>query len=335
MAKLKEGEIFSVKGKELDSAVLCTNSCSFVLRKAETTNLLAFCEVQNSQVSDTDTGVGKLIIRATPAFHLDLSKENTGKGALSALLKEYCIANREDFYEGKKFISWSQLQNEIPCSSEELESLLKMAMVMQKDGHWAALAESWIEEIVSLVLTSMLAEDMALDKINVEKLCSVLKDEVPPPVLKHIVVSFSDNCHHPNEKTASMSAKLICRFLAKRLLRVEDRWVKREFEMTLKNALHGLADFDPCCIEDVCIEVPGTPEPLVVKCILEELPDLPKLRFRHLFQIKRQYKHKEILPFLKHIQSPDTADRLLLKYAKSGKVQNQDGSATRVYTERA
>jgi sister chromatid cohesion protein DCC1 len=204
----------SIKGKENEEAVLCTDTRTFAIKLVESTNTMLL--IPTSQIaSQKEEIVGSLsrhyeLVEIVPKLH-----------QLKALLCERLYAGQDSEPKQKgRIFTFDQLKARIQASETEIITGLKSLNAFELDGHWRLLAPDYMNDIVEFILTEALSRDWDLAKISQKECIDALsRVNYEPWSISHVLSVYScQTTSAGKDKLYNLDKTKICQFKAIKLL---------------------------------------------------------------------------------------------------------------------
>ncbi|KAG0205770.1 Sister chromatid cohesion protein DCC1 [Mortierella sp. GBA30] len=332
---------FEVRGLEKDTAVLCTETQTFMLQRAHTSNtLIPVAPVLELSKRDLDMDVDMDTDLAIDPYQIDdLTDDSPYKkqavlDILDSVLDLIPISPRLDRladvlgrcqFEGHAqesnikghLYTWEQLQSIVQASDKEMLQWLKDRHACIIEGHWRLFKRRFMYDILQEILMTMNVLDMSADSVNGTTLCARIEQESPaaesgiePWMVEHCLGSFSNEEQTTEPGYYHLSAKKMCTFMGIHLLSTIERgnrWKLEEYMNAWQTSLHEHFQADLAYLAGECVvEADRAPErnqshKYIRYFSKTHLPNDPAARFTALFEIKSKWEGPEIRPFLRDL----------------------------------
>ncbi|XP_063968094.1 sister chromatid cohesion protein DCC1-like [Lytechinus pictus] len=318
-----EGQRLVIRGDKTDHAVLCTDTKTYDLKVADTSNTLLVlqdCFTKDNLPSGEDRLHTK---RVTGVLHsyLELRPLRPRLKKLHTLLQENPFAGSlyEDAPEhsGKRY-TMDMLLDAVQASEGEIRDELTAMKACLIDGHWRVLDFDYESQVLTHILSLVQENSWSYDEVPLEETLSTLENLEPRPILEHCLKCYGDPTRRKNDDGTddivySLDPDKICRLFAEMLLRPADKFNLTEFlevwqqsvpegMITTEQQLKGLALIDRSCSPPVTWHFP-----------LSELPETERERFDVLFKTKEKWTLDEITAYIEDLASEKLSVGVLLQ----------------------
>ena len=240
------------------------------------------------------------------------------------------------------------------ASPNELQQALHNLHAFQLNGSWRLLDLEYKKWLTKILLASLQAEGIPLDKVPLKRALELINEDskqpeelVPRQVIESLLVTFSVS--DSTEETYNLNTTKISRFFARYLFETGDRvWSKDSF-LSQWRALASDLPVDDSLLAGLAIEeVDATHGQLHVRyfprsLLLSIAQGDPRKRFEVLFAIKKKWLKNELVPYVsdlvcstgqlsdedvvdpEQIKSHSVAlESLMLKYARFCKASGEE-----------
>ncbi|KAL7753292.1 Ctf8p and Ctf18p associating protein [Sorochytrium milnesiophthora] len=312
-----------IRGVETDSATLHTADRSFNIKDVHTSNTMLIV-----QPSDDEQ---QLVVQDTASNVLEVTAAVPVWDRLRLLL-------RDALYEGEELedrpgqrrnrhYTLSELQQVVQASDAELLAALRTLDALPIHGVYRVLAPSYMQEVLTLVFSTAVAEGWPLDALSLDKCQRVLQseDNVLPAVTEHVLQVFA-NAQDGN--TWAVCPSKVCRFMAKMLFEnaADGMWKREEFLNAWREHVPEQYQVDASVLKDMSVE---TQDPISGVSYLQyiavaSLSSKPVERLAQLFAVKTKWTRDEIMPFVSDlVLERKKVEPMLIKHARV--VRTKDG----------
>ncbi|KNC52935.1 sister chromatid cohesion protein DCC1 [Thecamonas trahens ATCC 50062] len=249
-AVLREETKLTFVGNESDHVVLTTESESYSVRIAETTNSMLIVPEAGSELlpegeveavgedvgNDGDARLARYITNTLFEYY-ELTRTTPKTRRLRELLKAaaYAGAELEEATAGSGGIgdvdalfSTEQLLDAVQASEAELFVALAELGAVEMDGKWRTLAPEYTATLLDLVITvaDELGTELTIDPLDIRTVLAAAP-EYNPVALEHVCLLFTDE---RDDGSLVLSAGKVARFKGVELLRLATSdWVLSEF----------------------------------------------------------------------------------------------------------
>lgn len=322
MDKISEGQVLTIRGNPNETAVLCTDTCTYELKEAETSNSLMLlpellwpekCEQGELRVVPQDVcGV----------FHTyyELRNFRPNFKKLRTLLEINAYRGQEFEDESVKNYTVESLLDFIQASKEELERALVDLQTCVINGYVRILDFDYKFNVLSQIVNVIESRSLPLDKIPKDSVIEALEDLIPKDIIEKCFIWFANETDEVDEngtKLYKLDEYSVCRIYAEVLLRAAGKFHLEEFIESWQKSvpdgmvcdlkqLRGLALTDMNYRPEVIFHFPSDD-------MSENIAD----RFSKLFKVKEKWTYDEIVPYLQdRAIAGNDVKSLLIKYAR-------------------
>ncbi|BFZ59591.1 Ctf8p and Ctf18p associating protein [Saitoella coloradoensis] len=290
------------------STVLTTPSRSFLLKSVSQSNSLLIFRPDNQGLTNV-ASIGSYLEAVPSEAKVDLS-----------LVSEY--DGESDPSPADMFLTKEEVQRRTPASDAEFEKACQEALCVTIDGALRRLAPSYIDRLLELIITTIVAEGMALDSVALPiLLASIGEDEENPDAIETVLAHFSSS----TDNTFALSPSRVCTYLGTRLLAsranfpTDKKWSLTSFISAWRSAVpHEFAT--ECKMEFLKGEYISVTNTMIEWFPVGRLPTEPAARFMELFLAKPKWELGEIQPYIQDLAATSTkVDALLLQHARKRK----------------
>ena len=319
---LLEGHVLTIRGDPNDSAVICTDTTTYELKDAETSNsLLLMPDIKLPE--ECETGDMKVVPqKICGIFHnyLELRNYKPSFKKLKAVLEMNAYRGKEYEESSAKNYSIEDLLDFIQASREELQEALKNFQTCNIDGYIRILDFDYKFNILSQIIDIIESKSMPFNKFSKDSVVETLKDSIPSEILENCISWFAhetDETSDDGQKLYALDEYIVCRMFAEMLLRAAGKFHLSEFLESWQRSvpegmncdlsqLHGLALTDMNYSPEVIFHFPS-----------DEMPDNIAERFTKLFKVKEKWTYDEIVPYLQdRALAGNDVKSLLIKYTR-------------------
>ncbi|RUS77100.1 hypothetical protein EGW08_015137 [Elysia chlorotica] len=327
---LKAGERVEIRGDAGDGAVVVTETQTFDVKEAETSNSMLMIASLSYGPDIPSEGDQTIINRQVSSivhnyYELRLIKPRLAK--LRALLSENPFRGSEcegdELDIGKKY-TFSELQQRIQASDAEIRQGLAKMNACELKGFWRLLDFEHAATVLYHILQLCEERDWLQNGINMSECVQVLEELFPKEVIKHMVTSHSREADlHSMETDVEKNIYNLC----------EDKICKHFAELCLKNSgKFNLNDFlrawqesvpegmktNLSQIEGMALIDSDARPPVVWYYSVDLLPEDVSERFEVLFEERKKWSLEDITPYIRDLTSEKiTVNALLTKYARA------------------
>ncbi|XP_057336272.1 sister chromatid cohesion protein DCC1 [Microplitis mediator] len=324
---LERGKSLFFKGQKDDVALLCTDSRTYKIEEAETSNSLLLCSNLKFAKDIPKSDGGKIEIEHVAGrgiFHnyFEVSTCKPELGKLLTLLEPSSFKGPEyeKYIDKDNLYDWDKLINSIQASEKELEDALIQYSIASLDGYYRLISFEFETKALTMMLDFMEENSWKINKINKEETYEALKDLIPKPIFEIIFNKYANKNSNECDKLYTYDEKKVCRCLAQVLLasspvndynRFMEAWkmgVPEEINPKLEY-LYGTA---------VVVWNADKQRKDIVSFPESKLSDNIVERFNQLFKVKNRWTAEEIKPYISNLSTSNlSVDFLLTKHTRS------------------
>eukprot|EP00052_Salpingoeca_macrocollata_P000243 m.19330 g.19330 ORF g.19330 m.19330 type:complete len:370 (+) comp10350_c0_seq1:147-1256(+) len=316
------------KGEEDEDVVLCTSSRTFSVKVADTSNALYLCTAQTADQVLSFTAHAPRTIAGQCASFLELAPIAPRLDKLRRLL-EQCPYSPEKAAEQPaallEQLTWRSLTCSIQCSDDELQTALMQLNAFELDGRWRVLEKQYETCAFDTLLTAIAHQGWDLQTVPLLRLADrVQEHDVPLLIVRCLLQKYSSSLQpQAGDTVYTLDGQKVCQFRAIELLSIGQEWEYSDFMTAWKEACPqvDLEEFVPCegYLKGLAlVQDNGSAGRSVRSFPAWTLSEDPKTRFDALFTARAEWRHEDIIPYIRDITSPSmTEGKLLFKYARS------------------
>ncbi|XP_050546546.1 sister chromatid cohesion protein DCC1 isoform X2 [Daktulosphaira vitifoliae] len=302
LSNLKSGQTVVFKGDKDEPAVLCTETKTFDVKEAETSNAILLLPNLTfpSENSDEKLIKRKIIGIFHTYFEVRLCKPRLKK--LIHILNKSSYKGSEhetEISETCELYTFKKLSTIVQASDDELREALKEIGAFQINDYWRILEFDYEARALSFLLNLIDEQSWSYNAVPMDESVKILSELLPSAILYHIIDKYSIKClsTNLNETHRSLIEDKVCRFLASMLLRPCEKFNFTDFQVAWQASVpEGMITNLKQLEGTVLIDKSSHPQTI---CYFNEqdLPDDISERVQHLFQIKEKWTLDEICPF--------------------------------------
>lgn len=329
---LEVGQRVVFRGEEDDRAVLCTESQTYEVKEAETSNSmllvpnLRWPEDMLPSVNDDRMLERREIVGIHYSYYeLRVCKPRLKK--LRRILQESAYRGSElesELQESNvKFYTSDDLET-IQASKEELKDALNVIDAVCLNGYWRVLDFDYHYRILSLFLDLINSNSWSIESIPAAEVLSELKDLIPELILQHLVKIYTDPVENSDSGSmVKLKADKVCRFLAEALLRSLNRFNLKDFLKAWQDSVPEGLKVDVKQLEGLALIDSDTKPPIISLYPESDLPEEIQPRIEELFTVREKWTFDQIKPYVEPLATAQlNVNALLTKYARPFFVQN-------------
>lgn len=327
LSAIEANQDIYIKGEDDDEVVICTETSTFHVLEAETSNSLLLVKPvkhYNNIQAATERTVQKIEVFSVCHEYLEVSAGKPHLKRLYELLYDTTYKGEEHEYEveNKKLYTLNELKDLIQASNKELEEAIKEMDVVEINGKIRELDFEFHFRVLSYMLKLIEENSWDLDTIDYDETCDSLKDLVPIEVLKGLFEKYTEESRMIDGVQLYRYKELeVCKFFARVLLREAGKFNLEDFLQAWKDSVpEGMVPSEEMLYGVAIINRKSFPNTIWA---FEEdsLPDNISDRFKALFEAKDKWSVPEITPYIKKLATKQLdVNALLAKHARASKV---------------
>ncbi|KAL8160488.1 hypothetical protein V2J09_002025 [Rumex salicifolius] len=322
----------TIRGQLDEDAVFCTNSKTYSMKFVGTSNSAFLFPPSGQQASqdnllDGDKNLVASALKLAPgsmelaeiAPRLDklrwlISKKPFGPLELSAMeISEDTGTSTTGLY------TWNDLIEQIQASDEELRLGLKALSAVEINGNWRILDETYMGNILSMVLHNAVLNDWSLNALNENEVVAVLEDDGFPSNLVIHCLDVHGKTVNGDVGSASiwqLDERRVCVQFAKGILRDGKMRMETFTDQWMRKIPSGLQPSLDMLEGEILTERFGI-ETWVRGFSVSSLPFSPAERFAVLFRERPKWEEKDLQPYIRDLKVPGlSSEGLLLKFTR-------------------
>jgi len=320
---LTEGEILTLRGSSEDGAVLCTQSATFSVKEAETSNSLLVVPslVLPSALEKTgDRALVPSTVEGVFYKYLEvLPTQPTTKRLHTVLRQKSYKGGNIDQDHGLTLL---ELLDTVQASEEEIVEGLRSCQAVRVDGEWFSLDPTYHMKVVGFIFRFFDESSWSLDFVRRKETIDALKELVNTEVCKQIFNMYCLPIEGGGPGEFAVDRERVSRFYGSYLLAstktstaysltdFSSMWAKAVPEgiTTCLSQLSGL-----CLVDDT-----KDKEPLIKHFPESLLPENVQERLSVLFAARERWTLEDISPYIKPLATTKlNVNALLTKFART------------------
>ncbi|KAJ0171436.1 hypothetical protein K1T71_012986 [Dendrolimus kikuchii] len=362
LKEIEAGNELVFKGDPDENVVLCTNSKTYDVKEAETSNSLLLVPdllfaaltgldetVQNNSMEDsdssfdksnnslnksTDSDDGTLLPRKiehkdivnTFFTYYELKPCKPRLSKLRKLLEQskYQGSELEYSVDKAKLFTYEAILDQVQASRAELDDELEKIQAIKIDDHYRILEFDYEFRVLSYMLDLIEENSWPLDKISKDETLNSLKELVPLQILEAMFRFYTvESLIDDNVQYYKYKEDKVCRFLGRVLLTSAGKFNLVEFMQAWKDSVPEGMTTSETLLSGIALTDKSTNPQVVWGFAESDLPDEINERFKLLFQTKAKWTVDEISPYVEcYATEKLNVNALLTKYARAS---TQDG----------
>ncbi|XP_018578659.1 sister chromatid cohesion protein DCC1 [Anoplophora glabripennis] len=327
LKEVSAGSTLYVKGNDNDEVVICSDTKTFHVVAAETSNslLLASNLTFSNDIKDTDERkISKVKICGIFYDYLEAVVGKPHLKRLTQLLQKTIYKGPEFEFEINKddLLTFEDLNNIVQASSSELKEALESLNVVYINEKVRLLDFEYHFRVLSYMLKLIDENSWELDEIDYEETIGALKDLVPKEIVSNLLDKYVEESKIIDGVQLYKYKELdICKFFAQVLLHGTGKFNLDEFLQAWKESVpEGMVPDEEMLYGIAIIDRKAIPN--VIWAFEESnLPENINERFKTLFEMKEKWTVAEISPYIQSLATEKIdVNAILAKYARASKV---------------
>jgi len=315
---LEAGDVLTLRGEEGDNSVLCSETKTYDLKEAETSNSLLLVSQMSfpDQISKTEARkLGWRTVVGVFYKYLELVEIRPRLRKLKQMLSEtpYTEDSKKSGQVGPRF---AELLDKVQASQEEIRVGLREFECVEVDGMWFVLDQDYQMKVLSYILRFFDENSWKFDCVQKVETISALSELVPADIVSQVFSFYCQPMVGGGEDEFSLDTDKVCRFYGDFLLAANTGYLLSEFlEMWQKAVPDGITTDISQLAGLVLVE---DKDPPVIKRFTESsLPPTIPDRLNVLFSARERWTLDEISPFVSTLTTNKlNVNALLTKYAR-------------------
>ncbi|KAK2721208.1 sister chromatid cohesion protein DCC1-like [Artemia franciscana] len=322
---LKSQKRFVIRGNENDSAVLCTDSATYDMTEAETSNLLlAVPELSVPQeIPESEEGRVLKIIEVRKAFqtYFELKPTKPKLKRLREMLQSRLYNGPElEMEVDSKTLTFDELCGRIQASEKELKDALDENHAFILNGEFRILDIDYCYRTWSLIEGVKEENSWSLNSMKKSVILESISHISPVYVIEAFLKRF---CHisDEDEDIISLNHEEIARFFGEFLFNRNQQYSLTEFLSYWQESVPEGVVVDIKHLSGLAIAKPESQPPVIRFFPEYDLPEDVPQRFMALFAMKPKWTLEEITPYLiRLVSSSKDVNALLTKHSRASVV---------------
>lgn len=304
---LGEGQLLNIVGDDDENAVLCTDTKTYEILEAETSNSILLAEnvkFHDTLKSDKERSLSKIKISSIFYDYLEIFLTKPRLKKLKGILEETVYKGPEHEYsvDKEKLKTFEDLLKTVQASKVELKDCLSLMHTAEINGYVRLLEFEYVFRILSLMLKLIDENSWSLDEINYDITIESLTDLAPTEIIYSIFNYFTEKSKTiNNQQLYRYKEDEVCKFFAQVLLQTGGKFNLNEFLQTWFESVPEGMNPNQEILYGIAI-IDNKSSPKTIKSFLEsDLPENINDRFKILFEVKEKWTAAEITPYIQYV----------------------------------
>jgi len=316
---ISAGDILTIRGDEVENAVICSRDKTYDIKEAETSNSLML--VPHIVLPNTIPKTGSRTLSSSSVsgiFHkyLELIEIRPKLRKLKDLLMENPY-NEDTRREGKKGFTFSEILDRIQASEVEIQGGLDVLECVSVSGEWYMLDQDYLMMVLSRILKYFEENSWGLDCVHREETVATLSSLVHSDVLVRVFDFYTLPLQGGHTDDFSVNQEKVSRFFGDFLLAANSGYVLSEFLDMWQKAVPDGITTELSQLSGLVL-VDEEKSPASIKRFAEDslpLTIIPRLNV--LFGAREKWRLEEISPFVSPLTTAKlNVNAMLTKYAR-------------------
>nr|XP_023026569.1 sister chromatid cohesion protein DCC1 [Leptinotarsa decemlineata] len=327
LSEITAGNTLFIKGEDEDEVVICSETSTFHVTEAETSNSLLLVNDLKLSNDIDESAEHKVSKVSVSAIFFDYLEATVGKPHLKKIndflsCTTFKGPEFEHEIDKEKLFSLGELANVVQASNKELREALNPMNVIELEGKIRLLDFSYQFRVLSYMFKLIEENSWQLDEIDFDETVESLTDLVP----REVVCGLFDKYAEESKVIDSLQLykykeNEVCTFFASALLHGTEKLSLEEFMQVWTDSVpEGMVPKEEMLYGIAIINRNINPN-IVVAFDENTLPEDIIERFKRLFEVKEKWSVPEIAPYIRRLTTEKLdVNALLAKYARASKV---------------
>lgn len=304
LQEITEGSKLCFKGEQHEEVVICSDTRTFHVVEAETSNSLLlttglkFCK----DLDDSKSNIQKVTVRAIFYDYLEATVGKPNLKKIDDLLKKSLYCGPENEYKINKgnLITRQQLCENVQASHKEINNALESMTVIEIDNKIRLLDIEYHFRVLSYMLKLIDENSWELDEVDFKETVDSLQNLAPKEVLSNLFDKYAEESKEIDGiPLYRYKEDVVCKFFAQVLLHDTGKFNLDEFLQAWKESVpEGMVPYEEMLYGIAIIDRKSVPN--VIWAFDENnLPENINERFKILFEAKTKWTIPEISPYIK------------------------------------
>lgn len=322
-AELAEGSVFTLRGDREDNVVLCTETHTYAVKEAETSNSLLLVpglSLPSALEKEGERCLTKSSVDGVFYKYLDVTPCQPNLKRLVTLLGEK-LYGETSAQEKLMGLTMAQLLDSVQASEEQIRQGLKECEAVRVDGEWYLLDQDYTMKALGYITRFFAENSWQWDCVNKADTVTALADLVPREICRQVFDIYCNPLEGGEVGEYSVDTDKLSRFFGHYLLATgtgtNTRYNLPEFLEMWSNAVPEGVTTSLDQLAGLVL-VDDTKEPAVIRRFTEAgLPEGVQERLTVLFAARERWTLVDITPFIAPLATLKlNVIGLLTKYAR-------------------
>jgi len=307
-----------MRGEGEDNSVLCSQTKTFEIKEAETSNSLLLVSQLSfpSQISQSETRkLGWRSVAGVFYKYLEMVEVRPKLRKLKEIMSEtpYSEDSKKSGQTGPRY---EELLDKVQASDVEIKEGLKEFECLELDGMWFILDQDYQMKVLSYVLRFFDENSWKFDCVLKAETVSALSELVPSQIVSQVFGFYCTPMVGGTEDEFSLDTDKVCRFYGDFLLAANTAYLLAEFLEMWQNAVPDGITTDIAQLAGLVLVEEKNP-PVIKRFTESSLPLTITDRLSVLFSARERWTLVEISPFVTSLTTNKlNVNALLTKHAR-------------------
>uniref|UniRef100_UPI00358EC280 sister chromatid cohesion protein DCC1 n=1 Tax=Myxine glutinosa TaxID=7769 RepID=UPI00358EC280 len=323
---LAAGERLVVRGDREEKVVLCTDSTTYMVRVADTSNLLlvasGFAGPAQAAEHKGAASLAHVQICGFASSFLETRLCKPGLRKLRALLGEmpYAVPEEESMRGedlGPAGLTTTELLQVIQSSEVELLAGLKDLHACQINGRWRMLSFDYEMRLLGLITQLVDSESWDFRLVPLSTCLEELEPLEPREMIQHCLECYGQRLCHLAEVHYALDEVRVCCAFAEMLLCASISFNLSEFMTVWSQSVPEGMHTDLVQLEGLVLVDRESLPPVISLMRITDLPEDVNERFNRLFTLRSRWREDDIVPYIRDLcGEKQTVAALLTKHTR-------------------
>ncbi|KAL4616968.1 sister chromatid cohesion protein DCC1 [Arapaima gigas] len=327
-AHIEAGHSLTIRGDRDEHAVLCTESKTYDLKIADTSNLLLFvlgCSTPDEMDGEqTEPQLVQSQIWGFSNSYWELRPQRPKLKKLKKLLMENpyegpSVRTDENSDRNPPGYTMEDLLDRVQASEKEIVAHLQNIHACEIDGYWRILDFDYEMKLLGLIAQLVDSESWSFNRVPLDYSLQELGPLEPKDMIEHCLNCYGQRYNDDGGQVCfALDEDKVCRATAQMLLQNAMKFNLSEFlEVWQQSVPEGMTTKLEQLTSLALVDRTSRPETISL-LRAEDLPEDTLECFNFLFSMKEKWTEDDITPYIRDLcGEKQTTGALLTKYARS------------------
>lgn len=322
MQNISEGQVLTIRGDPNESAVVCTDSKTYELKDAETSNSLWLLP-DVLLPEECDNGEFRVVSQnISGMFHnyFELRNCKPSFKKLRCVLETNAFRGVEYEDDSAKNYAFEDLLDFIQSSEEELKQALIDLQTCEFNGYFRILDFDYKFNVLSQIVEIIESKSFPTNKVLMDPVIEAVQDVVPKKIAEKCFLWFlheTDDTDESGQKFYAFNEDYVCRIYAEMLLRAASKFHLDDFLESWQKSVPEGMKCDLVQLRGLALTDRNYSPEVIFHFPCHDMPENIAERFTKLFKVKEKWSYDEIIPYLQDKAfAQNDVKSLLIKYTR-------------------